>query len=224
MANGPAVASRIRSDVREKVDGNLKQRSNAGTTPSIVLTPSLHTHQNEALLNDHRAPPTYILIPLLSPVVDTDTIPSSKPFKKLQAQDGMSSKAKVGSWLGDGAGAAKKDANESDSESSAASVVSDIEEPPKANEVDELDDDDDELQTPDESSRELNIDWEVVLPKVRPALLDRSGKRREQFAARFLYVTDEGTLFVIVHQNKADVPKLRLRLRSLLFFLPSSSH
>jgi hypothetical protein len=116
----------------------------------------------------------------------------------------MSSKAKVGSWIGKGAANAKGDANESDSdaESSAASSVSDVEDTPvkktAAVHDDDDDEDEDEVPTPEVAERELNIDWEVVLPKVRPSLLDRSRKRREQFAARFLYVTDEGEWSFVV--------------------------
>jgi hypothetical protein len=111
----------------------------------------------------------------------------------------MSSKAKVDSWVGKGSASAKRNANASDSDSdsdsdasSVASVVSDV--PPKAAAAvdDDSDDSDDEAPTPDAGERELNIDWEVTLPKIRPALLDRSRKRREQFAQKFLYVTDEG--------------------------------
>jgi len=111
----------------------------------------------------------------------------------------MSSKAKVGSWMGKGSAAAKAEAYESDSdaESSAASVISEIVDSKKLAaaeaEIDD-DEDDEEAPTPAAVERELNIDWDVVLPKIRPALLDRSKKRREQFSARFLYVTDEGEL------------------------------
>lgn len=106
----------------------------------------------------------------------------------------MSTKAKVGTWLGKGSAEAKGDANDSDSEASDITAPSDagddVQQPGNA---EEDDDDEDGAITPadDEAARELNIDWEVVLPKVRPALLDKSRKRREQFAARFLYVSDE---------------------------------
>lgn len=108
----------------------------------------------------------------------------------------MSSTAKVGSWMGKSSGKTKAEAYESESEgsSSAASVVSDVDETPAAHAEIESDEEalDDEIASPDADTRELNIDWEIVLPKVRPALLDRSRKRREQFASRFLYVTDDG--------------------------------
>ncbi|KAL1405501.1 translational activator of GCN4 [Vanrija albida] len=109
----------------------------------------------------------------------------------------MSTKAKVGSWLGKGSAEAKGDANDSDSEASditAPSEAGDAAPPARqADDDDEDDDDDDGAITPAdaEAARELNIDWEVVLPKVRPALLDKSRKRREDFVARFLYVSDE---------------------------------
>jgi hypothetical protein len=37
----------------------------------------------------------------------------------------------------------------------------------------------------------LEVDWEAVLPKVRPALMDKSKERRTIFIARYLAVTPE---------------------------------
>lgn len=116
----------------------------------------------------------------------------------------MSASAKVGSWLGkskSGKSPATREAYESDSDAESVITASDSgEASPKRPAAaatgastpaagDDVDSDDEVVQ--DESAREANIDWATVIPKVRPALLDRSQKRREQFVARYLYVTDE---------------------------------
>lgn len=94
---------------------------------------------------------------------------------------------KVGSWLGQKGAKKGKEAYESDSE------ASDITEPEQNAPTPDNDEvvDDDEIVEEDKDSREANIDWADVLPKIRPALLDPSKKRREQFASRYLYVTPE---------------------------------
>lgn len=105
----------------------------------------------------------------------------------------MPAKAKVGSWL-EGSSAAASEAYES-SGSSASSSGSEAGE----NEVtqtrqtngfvvnDESSDDEDEG-----SERDEVVDWDVLLPKLRPAMMDRSKKRRAAFVSRYLTVTDEG--------------------------------
>lgn len=110
---------------------------------------------------------------------------------------------KVGSWLGNGGSKAKGEAYDSDSEESsvatnaggAGGAASDDDD------ADSVVSDgvDDVAELEDEVTREVNIDWDVVMPKVRAAVLDTSPKRREQFAARYLYVTDESRSCVDWH-------------------------
>lgn len=120
----------------------------------------------------------------------------------------MASKDKVGSWLGkDGKPSKAKEAYDSDSEESDITEPDTSGSPAKAassgsssssssdsdsdSDSDSSDSDSDEADAKD-GGRERNIDWEAVIPKLRPALLDRSSKRRNAFIARYLYVTDEG--------------------------------
>lgn len=95
---------------------------------------------------------------------------------------------KVGSWLGNSGPKGKTaEAYDSDSATSKATSVGDA-----ASDV--SDDEDDVQAVEDEGTRQVNIDWESVMPKVRVALLDPSPKRRDQFIERYLYVTEECTL------------------------------
>ncbi|KAL7422316.1 translational activator of GCN4 [Cryptotrichosporon argae] len=86
----------------------------------------------------------------------------------------MAASTKVGSWLGNNGSAAPGEAYESGSETSEKG--------------DALRDDDDGAAV---EGREVDIDWDEVLPLVRPTLSDASAKRRLQFVSRYLYVTDE---------------------------------
>lgn len=94
---------------------------------------------------------------------------------------------KVGSGLSNGKVEAKSDGSESSSSSSSSSASSAASE--SEDSASEASDDDEVEEA--EDARDVNIDWEAVLPKVRQAVLDRSPKRREQFVARYLYVTDD---------------------------------
>ncbi|CAK9780191.1 putative regulation of translational elongation-related protein [Cutaneotrichosporon oleaginosum] len=114
----------------------------------------------------------------------------------------MAPKDKVGSWLGKGKEPSSKEAYDSDS---AESDITEPDVPTKkaassssssSSSDSDSDSDSDSSSNSDsedeaKEGRERNVDWVTVMPKVRPALLDRSAKRRAAFIARFLYVTDE---------------------------------
>lgn len=112
----------------------------------------------------------------------------------------MAAKDKVGSWLGDkkpckseayDSDSAESDITEPDAPAkkaaSSSSSSSDSDSDSDSDSSSDSDSDEDDAK----EGRERNIDWDTVLPKVRPALLDRSAKRRDTFIARYLYVTDE---------------------------------
>ncbi|BEI84219.1 hypothetical protein CcaverHIS002_0408230 [Cutaneotrichosporon cavernicola] len=111
---------------------------------------------------------------------------------------------KVGSWLDKGKKPSKKEAYDSDSDSDSSAVTEpDVPAKKAASSSSSSSSDNDSDSDSDSSSdsdsdevnakegRERNIDWDAVMPKVRPALLDRSAKRRDAFIARYFYVTDE---------------------------------
>jgi hypothetical protein len=100
----------------------------------------------------------------------------------------MPANDKVGSWLGGAAGAA--DENDSDGSDSAPQhrINGKI---PNDRDEDEQDDEDEGVTgAADGVKREENVDWESILPKVRPALEDPSDKRRRAFIGRYLYVSE----------------------------------
>ncbi len=141
----------------------------------------------------------------------------------------MAAKDKVGSWLGKAKKPSKKEAYDSDS---AESNITEPDVPAKkaasSSSSNSSDSDSDSGSSSDSDSeddakegRERNIDWDVVLPKVRPALLDRSAKRRDAFITRYLYVTDEGrfgamSLLTTVPAPTQVPPLLQALLTSLL--------
>ncbi len=113
----------------------------------------------------------------------------------------MPAKAKVGSWLEDSGSAAASEAYESSeagsSGSSSGSEAGDGSSQTGNVNGTKLDrrnvdeDEEDEDEEPDE--REEEVDWDALLPKIRPAVMDRSEKRRESFISRYLVVTQQGT-------------------------------
>ena len=124
------------------------------------------------------------------------TIPPPRTFRKLQAQRGMPAQAKVGSWLGNNE-SANEPYESSDSGSSSTGSATEVEHLRKSGsradqraDLDDGDDDEDE----DSVEEQEEVDWTVVLPKIRPAMMDRSKKRRQVFIARYLAVTDQCTL------------------------------
>jgi hypothetical protein len=102
----------------------------------------------------------------------------------------MPAKAKVGSWLerndstdineaydsGSGSASGSDDDGEGAVDVTGGGAGSDSEE-----------------EQEEKVDRNEVIEWEVVLPKIRPALLDLSPKRREAFIARYLQVTESCT-------------------------------
>jgi hypothetical protein len=104
------------------------------------------------------------------------TISSAKPFKKLQAEKGMGSKSKVGSWLD------RSEAYDSgsDSESSASGSVKVEKVNGRAQVIG--------IQNGEGG---VEVDWEAVLPRIRPGITDKSKKRRGEFVARYLTVTPD---------------------------------
>lgn len=113
----------------------------------------------------------------------------------------MPAQAKVGSWLDKSEGYGMDEANESsDEEGSSAPVKYQlngrqaIANGAASGDDDDGDEDEDEDQAMSdspESKREANIDWDAVLPKIRPALEEQSQRRRRGFIERYLYVTEE---------------------------------
>ena len=109
----------------------------------------------------------------------------------------MPAQAKVGSWLGNNASASEA-YESSDSGSSSTGSVTEVKHPrangsradQRANLSDD-DNDDDEVEVEEQEE----VDWAVVLPKIRPALMDKSKKRRQAFIVRYLTVTDDCRLF-----------------------------
>lgn len=106
----------------------------------------------------------------------------------------MPAKAKVGSWLANSAPAQNGEAFESSSESgsdsgsasgSAVNTANTKEVSRAASSV-EGEEDDGQLHEEDEV-----VDWDVVTPMIRIALLDKSRKRREAFSARYLRITED---------------------------------
>lgn len=107
----------------------------------------------------------------------------------------MPAKAKVGSWLDKSNGSGVDEAYESsDDEGSSARVAAAA--AVKTNQpLDDGDSDDEvdeggDLGRNEETKREVNVDWENVLPKIRPALEDPSSKRRRAFIDKYLYVNE----------------------------------
>lgn len=116
-------------------------------------------------------------------------ISAKKPFSKLKGQRGMRPEAKVGSWLEvTGSAAASEAYSSSDAESSSsgseagndAGQIGVMNRPRISSEEDE-----------EEDERDKDVDWDVLLPKIRPAIMDRSKKRRKKFILRYLTVTGD---------------------------------
>lgn len=101
----------------------------------------------------------------------------------------MGSKAKVGSWLNKNEGEDVDEANESSDEGSSSGSMNGDDGAVTAakmnGKVHLSEDEEDEV----EQEKEEDIDWEQLLPKLRPAILDTSGKRKVAFISRYLTVT-----------------------------------
>lgn len=121
-------------------------------------------------------------------------VSTAQPFRRLQSRKAMSSKAKVGTWLAKTDGDDDDDASsESGSSASSAEVngttamSGSAAVKPFQDTSDEEDDGDAEVVAVEE------IDWEVLLPKIRLAVMDPSAKRRRAFVTRYLKVSAEGS-------------------------------
>jgi hypothetical protein len=101
----------------------------------------------------------------------------------------MTSKAKVGSWLDKANGSGVDEAYESSDDEGSSAMDKVVQAATKP--MDNGDEDDDEGEAADESRREANVDWEAVVPKIRPALEDQSKRRRRAFIDRYLYVDEK---------------------------------
>lgn len=135
-------------------------------------------------------------------------ISSKQPFRKLQKSTAdMPANDKVGSWLGDAKGAVDGDeSNGSDS----IPVQRSSGQTRRGEDAEDEEDDDEEEEVngaADGIKREENVDWETVLPKVRPALEDPSDKRRRTFIGRYLYVSESCKLHLAY-----AVPVMNIRL------------
>ena len=98
----------------------------------------------------------------------------------------MRSSAKVGSWLEKSNGTDSAEAYDSSSEASSSGTAKG---PAKGDNgiAPDADDVDDEIDSEDEV--EVEVDWQELLPRLRPHLMDRSKKRRHAFFTRQLRVT-----------------------------------
>ncbi len=114
----------------------------------------------------------------------------------------MPAKVKVGSWLasngsasgGPGPNEAYESGSSSSSDSGSDRGDADDNGVLHAEQKKVYDDDegDDEVVEEDNNlERVVNVDWDIVMPQIRPALSDPSRKKREAFATRYLYVTDD---------------------------------
>jgi hypothetical protein len=108
----------------------------------------------------------------------------------------MPVKAKVGSWLDKSNGEDVDEAYESSDNEGSSARAAPVDKLTKAaqepmDDGDSDDEDDGERGVAAaESKREADIDWEEMIPKIRPALEDQSGKRRRAFIDRYLYVDE----------------------------------
>jgi hypothetical protein len=160
-------------------------------------------------------------------------ISSKQPFRKLQKSTAdMPANDKVGSWLGDAKGAA--DGDESD-ESDSAPVQRSNGQTRRGEDAEDEEDDDEEEEVngaADGVKREENVEWETVLPKVRPALEDPSDKRRRTFIGRYLYVSESCKLHLayavpVIHQTDGTAPppsSIGPLLQAILGALPLLLH
>ena len=112
----------------------------------------------------------------------------------------MPAKAKVGSWLdksnGSGVDEAyeSSDSDEEGSSGAAAGNADKLKDAAKNPIIEDGSEDEAEVDGgADETKREVDIDWELGMPKIRPALEDQSKKRRRAFMERYLYVNDTCT-------------------------------
>lgn len=136
-----------------------------------------------------------------------------KPLRKLKAQDdkNMSPSAKVGTWLEKNDGSAAE-AYDSSSSSDAEGSVDGRATPlvngngsgatKSAGAVEESSDEDETVDDEEAAGRrEIDVDWDSIGTKIRPALVDKSRKRRQAFISRYLYVSQQCTLAFIYEQK-----------------------
>ncbi|WWC61174.1 uncharacterized protein I303_103754 [Kwoniella dejecticola CBS 10117] len=127
----------------------------------------------------------------------------------------MSAQSKVGSWLEKNDGTDATEAYDSGSEAS---------DPARPNGVtaasadgDEDDEIDDGATSEAMGKREVEVDWEAIIPKLRTSLMDKSKKRRQAFIARYLYVSDQSP-------PQAQVPAIMTSVLSCIPLLVDTDH
>lgn len=115
----------------------------------------------------------------------------------------MPAKAKVGSWLDKSNGEDVDEAYESSGDEGSSTRGK----PPAAEPLDDgdsEDEDEEEIVAAEESKREAVVDWETVIPRIRPSLEDQSAKRRRAFIDRYLYVDENCEYPNSVFESIAD--------------------
>ena len=145
----------------------------------------------------------------------------------------MPNQAKVGSWLEGRGSAVASEAYES-SESGSSNSRSEAGENSKINaRPTNRDDDSDEEAEEKEAERPQGVDWDVMLPKIRPAIMDKSKKRREAFISKYLKVIDDCTSpseeedmssYTIIAPPGAQVPAIFTTLLSALPLITMPDH
>lgn len=145
-------------------------------SPTTTTATRQHTSTATPFLPTHRT--------FVNPKISSQ----KKPLKKLQAQSGMSSKAKVGSWL--------EHNDKSQAEAYESASENDDLDDGRINgkhpiDVDEEDEDDAEIAGEVIGRREDDISWEELGQSMRLSLSDPSKKRRRAFISRYLYVSEQ---------------------------------